>query len=142
MSEPVPARGIVLAHGMLAEGLVDAVRQIAGAEADALTPLSNRGLSPEVLASEIRRLVGQSTAIIFTDLPSGSCSFAARRLCREQERVAVVAGVNLPILLDFVMYRRLPLEELVGRLLEKGRAAICCVPVELEGYARSAVSGR
>lgn len=34
MSEPRPLVGIVIAHGTLAEGLVDAVRQISGADSE------------------------------------------------------------------------------------------------------------
>ncbi len=44
------------------------------------------------------------------------------------EHAAVVFGVNLPILLDFVFHRDLPLEELVPRLLEKGRESVQSVP--------------
>jgi mannose/fructose-specific phosphotransferase system component IIA len=36
----------------------------------------------------------------------------------------VVAGVNLPMLLEFVFHDDLPLEELVQRVQEKGRASI------------------
>jgi mannose/fructose-specific phosphotransferase system component IIA len=35
-----------------------------------------------------------------------------------------VCGVNLPILLDFVFNRHLPLDELVPRLVEKGKGSI------------------
>jgi mannose/fructose-specific phosphotransferase system component IIA len=36
----------------------------------------------------------------------------------------VISGVNLPLLLDFVLHRDLPLPELGPRLVEKGRNAI------------------
>lgn len=142
MSEPVPARGVVLGHGALAEGFVDAVRRITGIGDDALSALSNEGLSPEALAGALRDRVGAGPAIVFTDLPSGSCGFAARRLCNEIAGVVVVGGVNLPVLLEFVVNRDLPPEELVPRLLEKGRAALCCAPVDLEAYGGRALSGR
>jgi len=142
MNDSTPARGIILGHGALAEGLVDAVRRICDIGEDALEPLSNRGLSPESLARAVEVRLGGGPVVIFTDLPSGSCSFAARRLCAGRSDVAVISGVNLPLLLEFVMYRHLPLEDLVPRLLEKGRAGIVCVPMELGGHARSFVSGR
>lgn len=141
MSEAVPVRGILLAHGGMAEGIVDAVRHITGADPDALVPLSNRGLSPQGLAEAVRELVGDGPTILFTDLQSGSCGFAARILARELPRLVIVAGVNLPVLLEFVMLRELPLSELVPRLLAKGRAAICCAPATLEANADRAVSG-
>jgi mannose/fructose-specific phosphotransferase system component IIA len=122
--EVAPTRGIVISHGLLAEGLVDAVRQIAGLDEGALVARSNRGLSPEAFIADIRRLVGDEPAVLFTDLPSGSCSLAARRLSREGLRIMVISGVNLPLLLDFVLHRDLPLPELGPRLVEKGRNAI------------------
>jgi hypothetical protein len=38
--------------------------------------------------------------------------------------------VNLPILLDFVFHRDLPVKELVPRLIEKGRAGIRTIPLD------------
>lgn len=142
MSERAPARGIVLGHGGVAEGLVDAVRQISGSGEEALVALSNRGLSPEGLAHALEaRLEDGGPVVLFTDLPSGSCCAAARRLCRAHPRLLVVTGVNLPLLLDFVLHRDLPLSDLAARLPEKGRAGIACVPMELGDHARPAVPG-
>ena len=128
-----PLRGVVVCHGSLAEGYVDAVRQITGVGEEALLALSNRGLSPETMAATIRAAVGDGPAVIFTDLLAGSCGFAARRLSQQAENVAVLSGVNLPMLLYFVMHRQEPLAELIPRLLEKGRSAVCCSPASLEG---------
>ena len=44
--------------------------------------------------------------------------------CRDQARRVVVTGVNLPMLLDFVFQRDHPIDELVDRLVAKGRDAI------------------
>lgn len=122
MSEAV--RGLIIAHSSLAEGLVAAVRQISGADEDALCPLSNEGQGPEGLVESVRREVGDAPAILFTDLGSGSCAFAAHRVALAQPNVAVVSGANLAVLLDFVFHRNLPLPELVERLVEKGRSGI------------------
>lgn len=135
MSEVVPARGIMLAHGAMAEGIVDAVRCITGAAPDVLVPVSNRGLSPAALADAIRAHIGPGPTLLFTDLQSGSCGFAARILARDLPEVTIISGVNLPMLLDFVTQRELPIEDLVPRLLEKGRAAVCCSPPSLEYHA-------
>lgn len=119
--------GVVLSHGSLAAGLVDAVRQITGSGADHLIAVSNRGLSPEGLMAELRRVIGERPTVLFTDLPSGSCSLAARRLSAEISQLVVVSGANLPLLLDFVIHRELPLAALGPRLVERGRAAISVV---------------
>ena len=49
-----------------------------------------------------------------------------RRAAADLDRpeTAVICGVNLPMLLDFVFHRDLPLPELVDRLVSKGKAAI------------------
>jgi PTS system mannose-specific IIA component len=141
MSDTPLARGILLAHGAMAEGILDAVRNITGAEADVLVPLSNKGLSPQMLAQEVRNRVGEGPTILFTDLQSGSCGFAARLLAREFPDLVVLSGVNLPVLLEFVMQRHLPLQELVPRLLQRGRAAMGCAPETFEKNADRAVSG-
>jgi mannose/fructose-specific phosphotransferase system component IIA len=134
MSDAPMLVGIVVAHGTLADGLVDAVRQITGADAEALIPLSNRGLSPEGLATRILDLAGGRPTLLFTDLQSGSCAFAARRLCLGNPRLAVISGVNLPVLLDFVLHRDMPSAELIPRLLAKGRASIACAPADTERH--------
>src|SRR5688572_16104000 len=134
-------RGIVLAHGEMAAGLLDAVRHIAGSGADALVPVTNRGMGPDALAEQIAQAASDVPTIVFTDLQSGSCGFAARRCVQGNPSLVVISGVNLPILLEFVMTRHLPLAELVPFLLKKGRAAICCSPATFENNEHRAVSG-
>jgi len=124
MSEDGGIRGIVVAHGTMADGMVDAVRRIAGGAADALHPVSNEGTSPTELKALIDRAAGDGPVLVFADLQTGSCGMAAMSTCRESGNRAVVCGVNLPILLDFVFHRDMPLDALVERLLDKGRDAI------------------
>lgn len=129
MSSPAAVRGIVVAHGTMAHGLVDAVRRIAGDAADeALVPLSNEGLGPPDLRDAVERLAGDGPTLVFADLLSGSCGMAAMVFSRNSDCRAVVCGVNLPILLDFVFHRDLPLQELVPRLVAKGQEGIRPAP--------------
>jgi mannose/fructose-specific phosphotransferase system component IIA len=130
MSDGAVVRAALIGHGSMPAGLVDAVRNITGE--DAIVPISNRGMSPDSLAAAVREVVGDGPGIIFTDLQSGSCGFAARRVAHTCSGVAVISSVNLPLLIDFAMNRNLPLDELVPRLLEKGRAAITCAPAALQ----------
>lgn len=142
MSEGVAVRGVVVGHGALAEGIVDAVRQVTGVGEEALIAVSNRGLTPEALVERLRSLVGEGPTILFVDLPGGSCAVAARRVSRERGAVAMVSGVNLPLLVEFVLNRGLPLAELVPRLVAKGCAGIASAPADWESHADRAVSGR
>jgi mannose/fructose-specific phosphotransferase system component IIA len=142
MSEPAAVRAVLLGHGGMPDGMVDAVRHITGCEPDAIVPISNRGMSPDALTVEVERVLGDRRGIIFTDLPSGSCGFVARRLTQNAAGIVVISGVNLPLLIDFAMNRTLPLEELVPRLLTKGRAAMGCAPAHLQDHADRTASNR
>lgn len=122
MSEPV--QGLILAHASVAAGLVAAVKQIAGIDDETLRPLTNDGCGPDALMDAVRRDAGSGPALIFTDLVSGSCGFAARKLVTERPGTAVLSGANLAMLLDFVFHRDLPLPVLVERLVSRGRDAI------------------
>ena len=59
MSEVEGVRGIVLAHGLMARGMVDAVRKISGVDEGVVVPLSNEGKSPEALREELDLLLGK-----------------------------------------------------------------------------------
>jgi mannose/fructose-specific phosphotransferase system component IIA len=124
MSDVQLVRGVLLSHGKLAEGLVDAVRKIAGVEEGVLVAMSNEGQSPQGLAEQVEALVGSEAVVVFTDLGTGSCALTAQLTCKDNSRRAVVFGMNLPMLLDFVFHRALPLSELVPRLLEKGKEGV------------------
>ncbi len=124
MSDVELVRGVLLSHGKLAEGLVDAVRRITDLDEDALVAMSNEGQNPQGLAEQVDLLVGSAPIVVFTDLGTGSCALTAQLTCRDQDRRAMVFGMNLPMLLEFVFHRELSLSELVPRLLTKGREGV------------------
>lgn len=121
---PRPARGVVVAHGGLAEGLVDAVRQIAGVTSEELVAVPNRGLGCDDLCERMQQVLAETRNVIFTDLPSGSCHLSAMIVVRDLPETPVVTGVNLPMLLDFVFNRGLGFDELIPRLAERARGSI------------------
>jgi mannose/fructose-specific phosphotransferase system component IIA len=123
MSEP-GARGVIVAHADLAEGLLSAVRRITGVEAGVLTGVSNEGLGPEAIRDRLDRLLDGGPGVVFSDLREGSCGIVARKVCLDRADRVLVTGVNLPMLLDFVVHRDEPLEELGRRLVERGQAAV------------------
>ena len=128
MSEGDKVRGILLSHGKLAEGMVDAVHKIVDLDDDALVAMSNEGHNPQGLAEQVDAVLGSSRAIIFTDLCTGSCAHTAQITCRDRGKRVVVFGMNLPMLLEFVFHRTLSLEDLIPRLLEKGKGSVKSAP--------------
>jgi mannose/fructose-specific phosphotransferase system component IIA len=124
MSDEPELRGILVSHGSMAAGMVDAVRRITGVADDVLQAVSNDERSPEELRDAILDRVEDGPAVVFTDLVAGSCTLAARLSCRDRPRVVLITGVNLPMLLDFVFHRADPLEVVARRLVTKGREGV------------------
>jgi mannose/fructose-specific phosphotransferase system component IIA len=120
--------------------MVNAVRGISGCDQDALLPLSNEGKSPDALRDELAELMGQGPGVIFTDLQTGSCALVARLVSGRFDGVGVICGANLPMLLDFVFHRDLPLEQLLDRLVRKGQEAVRSL-LEEPGRADPPLSG-
>ena len=121
MNEGRETVGVIVAHADVAGALVRAVEGISGIR-DALIPLSNRDCTPEELERRVADSVGPGPAVVFVDLGSGSCAHVGRRVGRRAGDVAVITGVNLPMLLDFVFHRDMPLPELAERLEHKAHS--------------------
>lgn len=116
-------RGVIVSHAALAQALVSAVASITGI-ADALVPVSNEGCDQAQLAALVTAAVGDGPAVLFVDLPGGSCLTGAVRLARGRPDLAVVGGVNLAMLLDFVFHRAVSPAEAARRAAEAGARAI------------------
>lgn len=115
--------GVVVAHGEVARALVEAAEEISGLRG-ALTAVSNAGLGRADLERRVMEAVAGRPAIVFVDLPSGSCLFAAMRRVGEPGNVRVVTGVNLIMLLEFLFHRGEPVEEVARRAAESGAKGI------------------
>lgn len=95
-------KAIVAGHGAFADGVLSAVAQITGLQ-DRFVAFSNAGFAPDEIEQRLRETLDASGArLIFTDLPAGSCTIAARRIAKDRPDVVVVTGVALPTLLSFV----------------------------------------
>ena len=116
-------RGVIVSHAAVAAGLVEAVGQIAGRQAG-LVAVSNDGCTRESLVELVGEAVGEGPAVVFVDLPGGSCLQAAVQHMRRRPNVAIVAGVNLAMLLDFVYHRDLSPADAARRAVEAGGRAL------------------
>ncbi len=100
---------IVAGHGRFADGLVSAVDQITGRGA-AFIPVSNTGLGPADIDALLTAALDRTGArVIFTDLPAGSCTMAARRVQRARSDVVLVTGANVAVLMEFLFAAEGPL---------------------------------
>jgi mannose/fructose-specific phosphotransferase system component IIA len=118
-----PLRGVIVSHAEVAAALVTAVQSITGLS-DALVPVSNAGCDREALFETLASAVGDNPAVLFIDLPGGSCLTSAATYAHGRADLAVVTGVNLAMLLDFVFHRELPPAEAARRAAAAGNRAI------------------
>jgi PTS system N-acetylgalactosamine-specific IIA component len=120
-------RAILIGHGEFSAGLVSAVGQICGL-ADKIVVVSNTGMTPEDIEGTIRDHLARTGAhVIFTDLPGGSATIAARRIARENPDIVLVTGVNLATLLDFVFSTADTPEEAARAAAERGKASLVVI---------------
>jgi N-acetylgalactosamine PTS system EIIA component len=126
-SAPGAVRAIVAGHGDFAVGLVSAVQQITG-RGSIYHTVSARDLSGNDLETLLRRAIEETgVKVVFTDLQAGSCTMGARRVLRDRSDVLLVAGANLPMLLDFAFAEQLPPIEAAKHALDRGRAAMVAI---------------
>jgi len=114
---------VIVSHAAVAQALLAAVAAITGVR-DALVPVSNDGCDTGALADRLNQAIDNKPAVLFVDLPGGSCLTSSVRLARGKTDVAVVTGVNLAMLLDFVFHRDLLPGDAARRAAEAGSRAI------------------
>ncbi|HJR53723.1 MAG TPA: hypothetical protein VJ982_08395 [Gemmatimonadota bacterium] len=119
--------GVVVAHGRLGEGLLSALSRVAG-EQDSLWALSNEDIGGADLEAEIAGIIDERSAgrdaYLLSDMDGGSCGQACRRLLAKGSVKAVLYGVNLPLLVEFVFLQEESFERFVTAAVEKGRRAL------------------
>ena len=132
MSDPPVA--IVAAHGDLAVGFVSAVEQITG-RGQLFVPMSNAGLGAADIQRALLELVdSRKIRVIFTDLPAGSCTIAARRVLAVRPHVVLVTGVSLPLLLDFMSHEELEPAQAAAHAVDRAVRSLTTVPGVARGH--------
>ena len=117
-------RALVAGHADFAAGLISAVDAITG-RGSVLVPIQVAGLCGDDIQALLKaRLLESGARVIFTDLQAGSCTMAARRVLRDAGGVVLVAGANLPMLLDFALSQLPDAGEAARLSAERGRNAV------------------
>ena len=119
---------LLVTHNGLGDSLADCVRHVLGELPGNLKILSVLATDdPESRLTEgeelIKELDSGSGVLILSDVFGATPSNIARKLCHA-ERVAGVAGVNLPMLLRVVCTQSRNLTELANLAVEGGRECI------------------
>ena len=120
-------KGLLIGHGKFPETLLEVARSILGEITD-FQIVSYEKCPPAELESKVRRVLkklGKEEKIIFVDFYGSSGANVCNRIVEKDKKVAVICGVNLPMLIKFLRYRdRLKFNELVKLVKKTGQEAI------------------
>lgn len=123
---------ILTGHGEFASGLTSALSMIAGniSAFSAITfTQDNAATYPETLAAEIETGISQQgSVLVFCDLKGGTPFNCAMLQAAQNENIEVIAGVNLPILIETVFAHQLnvhtPAKDLAAIALDGASGSI------------------
>ncbi len=118
---------ILLTHGEIAFALKSAVEKIAGTQKD-IYPFTNNVDSLPTLYKKIDSQIcslKKENYYLFVDLVGGSCWNLANMLAKDNQKLTVIGGVNLPMILSFIInYDSLSHQELVEKIVDDSKKSI------------------
>ena len=121
---------LVTGHANFGSGMTSSVNLIAGEQeayryVDFLPTYSTEDLTRE-LTKALEELKDCEGVIIFTDLMGGTPFNLSAQIGHGKENIRIVAGTNLPMLVEIVMSRKFmdDLDGLVDSVLETGKEQV------------------
>lgn len=120
--------GVIVSHGRLAEELLNALTIILG-EAPNIEPISigwydDVEESKKKISQSLRKVDQKNGVIIFTDMFGGTPSNLSFSFLSEN-KVEIITGVNLPMLIKFVSLQRSNnLKDVAKKVVEQGKKNI------------------
>jgi len=131
--------GVIVSHGKLAEELLNAVMIILGEapniEAISIGWYDDVEESKKKISQSIKKVDQKNGVIIFTDMFGGTPSNLSFSFLAEN-KVEIITGVNMPMLIKFVsLQRNNNLKEVAKKVVDQGKKNIHLVSSLL--YTRS-----
>ena len=117
---------LLISHGSMAEGVKHAVSMIADAsmvETLSLMPEANPEEFRAQIQAKLDEMDTENGVVIFVDLLGGTPGNQAAYFCTPEHKAEVITGMNLPMVLEFVIrnqFGEVDLEE----VLATGQAGI------------------
>lgn len=120
---------VVVSHGEFANGVVNSSYMIFGAQEKVQTVTFQLDEEPEDLNKKLTAAIAHFDAddqvLFLVDLWGGSPFNAASRIVAEHtERMGLLTGLNLPMLIEAYTVRDKPLNEVIAHLEETGKIGI------------------
>ncbi len=121
---------VIVSHGRFVDGILDSVRMLLGS--DVLSKVTSVILtemdSVEGLVQRVKEAIekvrDENGVLVLVDLFGGTPSRAAAMIVIENPNIEVVAGLNLPMLLQVLLNLDKPANELAKLAVEAGREGI------------------
>jgi PTS system mannose-specific IIA component len=120
--------GIIVSHGKLAEELLNALTIILGEvvnmEAISIGWYDDVEDSKRKINQSLKRVDQRNGVLIFTDMFGGTPSNLSFSFLKD-DRIEIITGVNLPMLIKFVSLQRSNnLKEVAKKVVEQGKKNI------------------
>jgi len=120
--------GIIVSHGKLAEELLNALTIILGEvvnmEAISIGWYDDVEDSKRKINRSLKRVDQKNGVLIFTDMFGGTPSNLSFSFLKD-DRIEIITGVNLPMLIKFVSLQRSnKLKEVAKKVVEQGKKNI------------------
>jgi PTS system mannose-specific IIA component len=120
--------GIIVSHGKLAEELLNALTIILGEvvnmEAISIGWYDDVEDSKRKINQSLKRVDQKNGVLIFTDMFGGTPSNLSFSFLKD-EKIEIITGVNLPMLIKFVsLQRNNKLREVAKKVVEQGKKNI------------------
>ena len=119
---------LILTLGRVGEGLLEEATMIMGKEPEAVkTFTANCNQNPDIILADLRDMLEQFTdcdgVLVLADIYGATHVNAACQLL-QHDKIEMVAGVNLPMLLRVLNYRDTSLREMVNLAVSGGKAGV------------------
>lgn len=120
---------VVVSHGEFANGVVNSSYMIFGEQEKVQTVTFNLDEGPEDLAEKLDAAIAtfdvDDQVLFLVDLWGGSPFNAASRIVAEHtDRMGLITGLNLPMLIEAYTVRDKPIDEVIAHLEETGKIGI------------------
>jgi len=144
--QETPVNIVIVAHGDMGVELVRSLHMIMGAAPGVFAVSLSPEESIEDLERAVRNTITKGLAaydgaytLVLVDMFGGSCANVAAKAAADldSERIIVVAGVNLPMVVDAVINRDiLDFPDLVRKVVEAGNRSIIDMSDLVRGITR------
>jgi PTS system ascorbate-specific IIA component len=120
---------MVITHNQIGSTMLDTATGMLGGcplplEIIPVTTGSNPEQILQLARAKLESMSQGDGIIVLTDMYGSTPSNIATRLCGNSDKVAVIAGVNLPMLVRLLNYPNLNLEQLVDKAMSGGQDGI------------------